>query len=148
GYLSADWHMGASMAATPSIGLQLACGTLDHRSRWSGGNLTRCHGSVSIWAPAGGGRSGEVRAGKVLKSRIFDPCLPVRRSTSAIMELRRAEVVVMKGTKKFGKPKCERWMDCSAMAKYAANFLAMEERSGSAASTGSVPQSASMPGKN
>ena len=37
-------------------------------------------------------------------------------------------------------------MPCSAIAVYAASFLAMDDRSASLASSGSVPQSASMPG--
>ena len=55
-----------------------------------------------------GGFSEDVKLGNVLNRNIFDPRPPERRSSSSIIERMRASLVVMKGTKKLGKPKCER----------------------------------------
>jgi len=74
-------------------------------TRLSGGYPTRCHGSVSMWPLGAGGFSNDVNAGKVLKRNILEPLPSVRRSKSFIIESRREAVVVMKGTKKLGKPK-------------------------------------------
>jgi hypothetical protein len=49
-----------------------------------------------------------VKLGNVLNRNIFDPQPRVRRSRSSIMERMRALLVVMSGTKKFGKPKWDR----------------------------------------
>ena len=60
-----------------------------------------------MWPSAFGGVSNDVNAGNVLNKNIFDPP-PLIFSSKRIIELMRAFVLVMTGTKKFGNPKCER----------------------------------------
>ena len=69
---------------------------------------TRCHGSVRMCPVGAGGFSYEVNAGKVLKRNMLEPLPSVMRFTSFIIDCMRVSLVVMKGTKKFGKPKCVR----------------------------------------
>jgi len=89
---------------------------LDHKFMISGGCPTWCQGSLSMWPPAFGGVSNEVKAGKVLNRNILDPPSPAIRSSNRIIECMRTAVVVMIGTKKVGKPKWLRKMPCSAIA--------------------------------
>jgi hypothetical protein len=58
--------------------------------------------------PAFGGGSNDVNAGKVLKRNIFDPRPSVIFSSKRIIDRMRTPELVMNGTKKLGKPKCER----------------------------------------
>ena len=77
-------------------------------ARKSGECPTRCHGSVSMWPPGLGGFSNDVKAGKVLNRNILDPRPSVIFSSNRIIESMRVFALVMIGTKKLGKPKCER----------------------------------------
>ncbi len=68
---------------------------------------TRCHGSVSMWPPGFGGFSNDVNAGKVLNRNIFEPRPSVIFYSNCIIDCMRIFALVMIGTKKLGKPKCE-----------------------------------------
>ena len=63
---------------------------------------------MSIWPLGPGGFSADVKARKVLNKNIFDPRPFVTFSNNRIIDCMRVSVAAMIGTKKLGKPKCER----------------------------------------
>ena len=58
--------------------------------------------------PALGSKSNDVNDGNVLNRNIFDPWPSVILSSKRIIECMREFELVTIGTKKLGKPKCER----------------------------------------
>src|SRR5258708_33864858 len=103
-----------------------------------GGYPARCQSPVIISPEGVGDRSQVAKAGTVLNRKIRAPSPPVIRSKTFIIDASRASLVVMIGTNRFGKPKWDRCTSPSRMARYAVNFLAIDDRSKFDASMGSV----------
>ena len=77
-----------------------------------------------MWPLGAGGLSADVKLGKVLNSRIFDPRPSVRRSSSSIIERMRAAAGGDEGDKEIGEAEMAAMQALLGDGKVGAEFLA------------------------